>query len=100
MRKSLSIILAASLALCISCTKQEIQGGEQGSGTNVPTDGDIDYITAVAPGTPVKTVVNNDTKVFWESGDKIGMYSDGGTTTVYTTKLDAPSPEEIGRAHV
>ena len=93
MRKSLSIILAASLALCISCTKQEIQGGEQGSGTNVPTDGDIDYITAVAPGTPVKTVVNNDTKVFWESGDKIGMYSDGGTTAVYTTKLDAPSPE-------
>lgn len=93
MRKSLSIILAASLALCISCAKQEIQGGGQGSGTNVPTDSDMDYITAVSPGTPVKTVVNSDTKVFWESGDKIGMYSDGGTTAVYTTKLDVPSPE-------
>lgn len=59
----------------------------------MPTGGDMDYITAVGPGTPVKTVVNNGTKVFWESGDKIGMYSDGGATAMYTTKLDAPSPE-------
>ena len=93
MRKSLSIILAASLALCVSCAKQEIQGGGQGSGTNEPIGSDMDYITAVGPGTPVKTVVNNDTKVFWASGDKIGMFSFGAATAVYTAKLDEPSPQ-------
>lgn len=93
MRKSLSIILAASLALCVSCAKQEIQGGGQSSGTNEPIGSDMDYITAVGPGTPVKTVVNNDTKVFWASGDKIGMFSFGAATAVYTAKLDEPSPQ-------
>ena len=72
-----------------------MQPGALGSGNNAPAACDMDYITAVGPGTPVKTVVNNSTKVFWVSGDKIVIYSDGDATAVYTTNLDQPSAEAV-----
>lgn len=84
--------------VCVSCAKQEMQIDE-GLEAVVPSAGNFDYITAVSPGTPVKTTINNGTKVFWTDGDKIGMYSDDSTpTAVYKAVLSEPSAEaDFGR---
>jgi len=87
MRKSSFIILAASLAACLSCSRQEEQAGGPGPGRRG------DYITAIGPGIHGKTTVHDTTKVFWTSGDKIGLYSDEGATAVYTTTLDEPAAQ-------
>ena len=98
MNKSLSIIIAASIAFCASCTKQDLQNVAPGIGNNVPADVDMDYITAISPGTPSKTVLNNNTKVFWTSEDKLGVYSGANTTAIYESKLEESSPEaKFGR---
>ena len=98
MNKSLSIIIAASIAFCASCTKQDLQNVAPGTGNNVPADVDMDYITAISPGTPSKTVLNNDTKVFWTSEDKLGVYSGANTTAIYESKLEESSAEaKFGR---
>ena len=95
MRKSLSLILAASLAVCVSCSKQEIQAGGEQPENNAPI---LDYITAVSPGTPVKTTTADGLKVLWTEGDKIGMYAGGTSTSVYTTWLTEPSAQaKFGR---
>lgn len=87
MNKSLSIILAACLAL-FSCAKQEPQGGEGHGG---PNGDDLDYITAVSPGTPVKTTTTDGVKVLWTGGDMIGMYADATTSAIYKTNLAEPA---------
>ena len=98
MNKSLSIIIAASIAFCASCTKQDLQTVIPGTGNDVPTDVDMDYITAISPGTPTKTVLNNETKVFWSPEDKIGVYAGGNTTAIYTSMLETPSQQaKFGR---
>ena len=95
MRKSLSLFLAASLAVCVSCSKQEMQTGDQQPDNNVPV---LDYITAVGPGSQVKTTTLDGVKVLWTDGDKIGMYSSGSATAVYTTNVAEPSAEaKFGR---
>lgn len=98
MKKSLSILLAASLAVCISCSKQEIQAGGEQPENNIPTTECLDYITAVSPGTPVKTTTADGVKVLWTDSDKIGMYTEAASTAVYTTSLSAPSAQaKFGR---
>lgn len=98
MNKSLSIIIAASIAFCASCTKQDLQNVAPGIGNNAPADVDMDYITAISPGTPSKTVLNNNTKVFWTSEDKLGVYSGANTTAIYESKLEESSAEaKFGR---
>lgn len=90
MNKSFSIILAACLAL-FSCAKQESQGGNDDLGGSQGET--LDYITAVSPGASVKTMTLDSVKVLWTDSDKIGMYSDGTSSAVYTTRLQAPSAE-------
>ena len=100
MNKSLSIIIAASIAFCASCTKQDLQNVAPGIGNNVPADVDMDYIKAISPGTPSKTVLNNNTKVFWTSEDKLGVYSGANTTAIYESKLEESSAEaKFGRTY-
>ena len=73
------------LAFCfalLSCAKQEPQAGRTS----------LDYITAVSPGTPVKTTTADGVKVLWTDSDKVGMYA-GASTAVYTTFLAEPSSE-------
>ena len=90
MRKPLSILLAASLAVCVSCSKQEMQAGDQQPDNNIPV---LDYITAVGPGSSVKTTTLDGVKVLWTGGDKIGMYAGESATAVYTTNVAEPSAE-------
>lgn len=97
MSKSLSLILAASLAVCISCSKQEMQADGQQPDNNIPAES-LDYITAVGPGNPVKTTTADGVKVLWTDKDKIGMYAGGTSTAVYTTSLAEPSAQaKFGR---
>ena len=92
MRKSLSLFLAASLAVCFSCTKQEEQIGGQAPSSH--EQGDFDYITAIGPGSQVKTIVSNGTKVLWADDDKIGLYSGGTSSSAeFTTVLEEPSAQ-------
>lgn len=94
MKKSLSIILAAGFAL-FSCAKPEQQVGVEGAGTQ---DCSMDYIIAAGPGTPVKTVVSDGTKVLWTDGDQIGMYAEGSATAIYDAILAEPSAQaKFGR---
>ena len=86
--------------VCVSCVKQ----GPQLEGDNIegsiPSAGNFEYITAVSPGTPVRTIISNGTKVLWTDEDKIGMYSaDGSSSTVqYEAFLNEPSAEaKFGR---
>lgn len=98
MKKSLSILLVTSLAACISCSKQEIQAGGEQPENNIPTTGRLDYITAVSPGTPVKTTTADGVKVLWTDNDRIGMYAEGASTALYTTSLSEPSAQaKFGR---
>lgn len=87
MNKSFSIILAVGFAL-FSCAKPDMQDGSDNN--HGGQDKTMDYITASGPGVPVKTIVNNGTKVFWTDGDEIGVYSSKGTVK-YTTALAEPS---------
>ena len=93
MSKSLSIILAATLAVCVSCSKQEKQAGGEQPENNIPITECLDYITAVSPGTPMKTTTVDGVKVLWSDKDKIGMYAEGKTTAIYTTSLSEPSAQ-------
>ena len=94
MKKSLSIILAAGFAL-FSCAKPEQQVGVEGAGTQ---DCSMDYIIAAGPGTPVKTVVSDGTKVLWTDGDQIGMYAESSATAIYDAILAEPSAQaKFGR---
>ena len=86
-----NLILAASLAVCVSCAKQEMRTGDQPSGG--PAHGDFDYITAVGPGSQARTVVSGGTKVLWSDADKIGMYAGTSTTAVFLTTLEEPSAQ-------
>ncbi len=86
MNKPLSILLAACFAL-FSCTKQEPQGGGPGD----PIGEDLDYITAVGPGTSVKTTTIDGVKVLWTDGDMIGMYAGSTSSATYKTSLSEPS---------
>ena len=88
MKKTLSIILAACFAL-FSCAKQEPQGGGGEPGDLIGDD--LEYITAVSPGTPVKTTTTDGVKVLWTDGDKIGMCADASTSAIYSTNLAEPS---------
>ena len=88
MNKSFSIILAACLAL-FSCAKQEPQAG--GGGLGGPIGDDLDYITAVSPGAPVKTTTTDGVKVLWTGGDMIGMHADAATSAIYKTNLVEPA---------
>lgn len=87
MNRSYLIILAVGFAL-FSCAKPDMQDGVD-SNRGV-MDNSMDYITAAGPGAPVKTVVNNGTKVFWTDSDQIGLYAGEGTAN-YSTALDEPS---------
>lgn len=94
MKKSLSIILAAGFAL-FSCAKPEQQVGIGGTGTQ---EGSMDYIIAAGPGSQVKTVVDNGTKVLWTPGDQIGMYAENSATALYDAILSEPSAQaKFGR---
>ena len=90
MRKSFPLFIAASLAVCLSCTKQEEQTGGLSSGSI--EQGDFDYITAVGPGAEVKTMVSNGTKVLWTDADKIAMYG-GSSASIFSTILEEPSAQ-------
>ena len=101
MKKSLSILLIASFAL-FSCAELD----RQVAGDDITsTDVGLDYITAVGPGTPVKTVTEDGVKVLWMDGDQIGMYvaesssdNDLKRKAVFTTNLDTPSAQaDFGR---
>lgn len=95
MNKSFSIILAACLAL-FSCAKQEPQGGNDDLGGSQGET--LDYITAVSPGTQVKTMTEDGVKVLWTNADKIGMFSGEASTAVYVTNLSTPSAQaKFGR---
>ena len=87
MNRSYLIILAVGFAL-FSCAKPDMQDGVD-SNRGV-MDNSMDYITAAGPGAPVKTVVNNGTKVFWTDSDQIGLYA-GEETAKYSTALAEPS---------
>ena len=89
MKKSLSIILAAGFAL-FSCEKPQQQVGV--GGTLTP-EGSMDFIYAAGPGAPVKTIVDNGTKVLWTEGDQIGMYSDNTANALYDVVLTEPSAQ-------
>ena len=86
------------LAVCFalfSCAKQEPQAGDDnqtGSGSHGET---LDYITAVSPGTPVKTTTEDGIKVLWTDADQIGIYADGSATAVYKADLAAPSAQAV-----
>lgn len=89
-------MLAVGFAL-FSCAKPDQQdlGYESGS-----LDGSLDYITAVSPGTPVKTITNDGVKVLWTDKDQIGMYVAESATidelkrkVEYTTNLKTPSAQ-------
>ena len=92
MSKSLSLVIAASLAVCTSCAKQEVQpGGQAPDGIR---QGDFDYITAVGPDAKTRTTVSNGTKVLWTDADAIGMYAGGAEkTAVFSTTLEEPSAQ-------
>lgn len=90
MNKPLSILLAACFAL-FSCTKQEPQAGNDVLGGAGSQGEPFDYITAVSPGTSVKTMTNDGVKVLWTDADKIGLYAGESSTAIYTTDLAEPS---------
>lgn len=90
MNKSLSVILATGFAL-FSCAKPDRQIGVEDLWGTGSQEGGFDYITAVGPGTPVKTVVNDGTKVLWTDGDEVGMYAEESATAVFSTILSEPS---------
>lgn len=97
MSKALSLFVTASLAVCISCSKQEMQTGGQAHGSL--EQGDFDYITALGPGSHSKTVVSNGTKVLWSDADEIGLYAEGPATSVFKTSLEEPSAQaRFGRS--
>ncbi len=92
MSKSLSLVIAASLAVCISCAKQEVQSG--GQAPDGIRQGDFDYIMAVGPDAKTRTTVSNGTKVLWTDADAIGMYAGGAEkTAVFSTTLEEPSAQ-------
>ena len=78
-------MLAAGFAL-LSCAKPDRQAGDESCGLQ---EGGLDYITAIGPGTSVKTTTNDGVKVLWTDGDKIGMYGNAE----YTTNLNEPSAQ-------
>ena len=82
-------MLAAGFAL-LSCVKSEQQVSV--GGTEVQ-DGSMDYILAAGPGAPVKTIVDNGTKVLWTDGDQIGMCAGNSATSLYNAILAEPSAQ-------
>ena len=81
------------LAVCFalfSCAKQEPQAGDDNL-----TGHTLDHITAVSPGTSVKTTTEDGVKVLWTDADQIGIYSDGTSTAVFKTSLPSPSAQAV-----
>ena len=81
------------LAVCFalfSCAKQEPQPGNDNLTQTGP-----DHITAVSPGTQVKTTTEDGVKVLWTNDDQIGMYADGSSTAVYRAELNEPSVQAV-----
>lgn len=84
-------MLAVGFAL-FSCAKPDEQvglSGEDSQGEN------LDQITAYSPSTPSKTVLNNETKVFWTDGDQIGMYAANAATSNFKAVLEEPSASAV-----